>query len=64
MKGRSDADDTSSNKRQTVVYKEMFGKLSSLKVSWGNVISDGKGYLEAVKIMTQMRALRIALFMQ
>ena len=40
MKRRSDADDTSSNKRQTVQYDATYERIKSCKASLGDVISD------------------------
>ena len=58
MKRPSDADDTSSNKRQEVEYDATFEKTTSCKVSLGKIISE-KQWLckirKACDIMTQMR---------
>ena len=52
MKHPSDADDTSSNKRQEVEYDATFEKITSCKVSLGKIISQIR---KACHTMTQMR---------
>ena len=58
MKRPSDADDTSSNKRQEVEYDATFEKITSCKVSLGKVISSNEWrnkLRKSVSLMTQMR---------
>ena len=65
MKRPSDADDTSSNKRQEVEYYATFEKITSCKVALGKVISDKEWVCKirkAVDKMTQMRVHRARAF--
>ena len=58
MKRPSDADDTSSNKRQEVEYDAKFEKKTPCKVPLGKVISDNEWVSKlrkAVDTMTQIR---------
>ena len=58
IKRTSDADDTSSNKRQEVEYDAKFEKITSCEVALGKVISDNEWVSKlrkAVDTMTQIR---------
>ena len=65
MKRSSDADDSSSNKRQTVGYDATFEKYTSCKASLGSVIK-AKNWVakfrSVTKILTDMRMYRSRAF--